>query len=197
MAREIVTHCDVDMRNDERVPGTTYTLDLGRGPREIDLCDVHAKELLGPLSSALDELGGKPLAPVKASSKATSKRSAAGATGTLDVDVLLAGARYGKVVPPEQRTHPCPFCPLDYTSATSVIAHARKAHGFASKATTTDVFGRVCPLCGQGGFDILATHALHVHELPSVAALFAAAREAGDPHGIVAERVGLAKAVRL
>jgi hypothetical protein len=190
MAREIVVHCDVDMRTGARVAGATYTLDLGRGPREIDLCEAHAKELVTPLQLVVDDLGSKPITPT---APQAGRRSGAATATSLD-RLVTSDARHGKP-PAGERSEPCPFCPLDYTTMTSIVTHCRNKHGFDPKATTADIFGRTCPICGAGGYDMLSTHAQHTHELGSVARLFAAAAAAGDEHGIVAERTALAENV--
>jgi hypothetical protein len=189
MAREIVAWCDVHMKVGERQPARTFTLDIGRGPRELDLCEVHEKELISPLADALEDFGAKPIAPASAVRRA--------ANGPKSVEALAsASVRHGKR-PTNERAHPCPFCPLDYTTMTSVVTHCRNKHGFASDATTADIFGRICPLCAAGGYDVMSSHAQQTHELGSVAALFAAAKEAGDEFGVVAERTALADNVML
>lgn len=189
MAREIVAWCDVDMRTDERVPAITYALDLGRGPREIDLCESHAKALLAPLVEVVEALGGKPSKPSKASPPIARQTAGSGS-----LDELLLSERRGRT-PAGERDHPCPWCPLNYANATGLLGHIRKAHGFTSDASAADVFGAQCPLCGQA-YGSLGNHASKSHDIPGVAALFAAAREAGDPYGVVAERTALASQVR-
>jgi hypothetical protein len=194
MAREIVLWCDVDMRDDQRVPGSTRTLDLGHGPREIDLCDQHAKQYLEPLADILDELGSRAERPQTLRPRADARK----VQGLSKLDNLLTTQRRGKLPDDDDdgRGFQCLFCTLDYTNSGSLRVHIRKLHGFTD-AGFPEIFGRACPLCGQSGYGALSVHALNTHNQPNVSALFVAAREAGDPHGIVAERVALAQNVRL
>lgn len=199
MAREIVVNCDLDMTAGERVPASTYTLDLGSGPREVDLCDGHREALLDPLIEVVEQYGSRPLGANGAHKHAAGQpRSRAvlpagsdpNALGTL-LDRARSGQRRGSA-PKGEREHACLFCPLDYASTGALRAHCGKQHGFGADDSIGAIYGRVCPLCGAGGYDVLTQHGARTHEIRSIAGLFAAAAAAGDPHGIVAERRSIA-----
>lgn len=192
MAREIVAWCDIEMANDERVEARTYTIALDGGPREIDLCDEHRKALIDPLRDVLASHGS--IVRQDGVAAATRRQSAAVAANTPQAlaERAARGSRRG-TAPAGERSHACLFCPLDYASPTSLISHCASAHGF--ERTSLAVFGRRCPMCGESGWTVLSQHGQHAHDVASVSRLFVAARDAGDPHGVVAERVALASNV--
>lgn len=58
MAKEIVAWCDPCMAKDERNPARSVMISLdGRKPVELDLCEVHDKELLADLRELIGEAG--------------------------------------------------------------------------------------------------------------------------------------------
>lgn len=65
MSKEIIkrTWCDNHERQGIQEPGEERRIDLGNGPRALDLCDPCDKELLEPLRELLGESGQPVLTP--------------------------------------------------------------------------------------------------------------------------------------
>lgn len=80
----------------------------------------------------------------------------------------------------------CPLCTDTPSTAHALTQHFRARHN----RTGSEVYGAVCPVCNHTGTaQGLGTHGRLAHGLTPVAALFAAATAAGDPHGVIASRV--------
>lgn len=83
----------------------------------------------------------------------------------------------------------CPLCTRRSPTTAALTMHLRERHG----TTLTELYGRVCPLCEA---ECVTTGALGVHGSTShgiergggVVALFARARDEGDPHDVIASR---------
>lgn len=91
MAQEIVTWCDVHMRQDERVPGRTFRLSLEGPLMEIDLCEQCDKAYLNEVRFLLEADGrpvgnGEPMAP--ATPEAPRERSKASKDTRSDVELF-------------------------------------------------------------------------------------------------------------
>jgi hypothetical protein len=56
-----VTHldmlCDICLAKGKEVPGDTVVVDLGAGPRAMELCPKDHNRLVGPLEAALEAHG--------------------------------------------------------------------------------------------------------------------------------------------
>jgi hypothetical protein len=85
-----------------------------------------------------------------------------------------------------QERLPCLFCDRTYLNADTVIGHCERDHG-AWLATSEAVYGNVCPACGDW-FVRLDQHSSMTHHR-QIALLFADARGADDPHGVVTTRL--------
>jgi hypothetical protein len=77
----------------------------------------------------------------------------------------------------------CLFC--DWRGSVGAYNAHVVRHGFA---TAGESYGGTCPLCGESGWEALGRHA-KAHQIESVFELFQSAIAAGDPHGVVAERL--------
>lgn len=53
MARELITWCDRHADRDENVKGLTRRLDIGQGPRDVDLCDDCHTEITETIAKLL------------------------------------------------------------------------------------------------------------------------------------------------
>lgn len=180
MAREIVLWCDAHLVDDERVPAQTVTVSIDGATTEIDLCDVDRKRYVEPLVELLREYGAPPETVVAAPSR-------------------RAPQRHG-IKPISGRAYECLWCGLDYAAESGLAQHVIKKHGFASLSVA---YGNRCPLCAIA-FPSLGRHANKDHRnlaprgrFEHYSQLFvAAARKAGDPHGIVDERVAAGQEVK-
>lgn len=81
---------------------------------------------------------------------------------------------------------PCLVCDASFANASTLMEHYGREH-HASLAFTANVYGTVCPACGET-FERLDQHASRTHRR-SLAVLFWEARRDGDQHGVVAVRV--------
>jgi hypothetical protein len=174
MAQEIVRLCDphlIDHRT--REPGQPYTVDLGNGPRVLDLCVEHHAELLKPLADALDLYGVKPV-----SGPIVKRRNKSGPAAA------LGRGESGRAAIPDG-VHACPFCTFTVNAISAMYRHMEAHHGFHGLQATMQ---RQCPLCGdrfaKGGTTSLAGHVQTAHAEPSVSRALLAARAAGDPYGV-------------
>lgn len=128
----IMAWCDACASDGQQELGETYTLELHpvmKGPRELELCDMHAAALgLPQLVASVDKYGRAPSSPVKPSVARPAARAAQSATGGKLVAAAAAGVRHGKQ-PAGKRELACPDCPLTYASASGLRGHVWKIHG--------------------------------------------------------------------
>jgi hypothetical protein len=176
MAQEIIRLCDpclVD--HGTRADGAPFTVDIGDGPRLLDLCEAHRDELIKPLADALYLYGVKPVggAPTLPRRRHRSPSAAASARGSSGPKAVLDGAQV------------CPFCTYTVDAVSAMYRHMHVQHGFTRLQR---VMGHQCPLCGDkfspGGKDNLTAHVLAAHGEPSVSRALLAGRAAGDPYGV-------------
>jgi hypothetical protein len=171
MAREIVAWCDVCLSEDRNSRGRTVSITLdGAIPVGLDLCDEHEDEQLGTLRALMSKYGA-PVQPVRKSAS------------------LQAPPREVKPEPPAVV---CPICRETRSTLQSMGQHLNRSHDISlpERAAAPAFFGLRCPVCGEGPFANLGIqHAIGSHpELQGGGpALFARARQLGDPHGVVAQ----------
>lgn len=177
MAREmqVMAWCDVHLADDEHVPmvaSHTAILDGGKS-RTLDLCEEHEAAMWKPLAGVVG-LGAlteqvQPLPP-------PARVMAAGLPPR-------PGGSHARSSDGNTRT--CLLCEATLEGRQVHNRHLVEAHGLPRPQA---LYGGLCPLCAhefatpQGH----ATHGWGVHQQPDLAALFAAAKAAGDPHGLVA-----------
>lgn len=89
------------------------------------------------------------------------------------------------VTPDDEKKEECLWCPKYRGTIGALQYHVRTKHGFNG---FIDAYGDHCPMCNDR-LTGLGQHGQRSHGVRSVAHLFEAAREAGDPFGIVAARV--------
>lgn len=181
MAQELVinTWCDVCMGDGGRKEiGESHQVALqGHAPRVIDLCERHAKTLVGLLDEALGLYGRRPDGvPKRPYTKRATTQPAEGTTPSPRVPVQ-GGAQ-------------CLVCGHQAPTSSALGQHIKQAHGLSM----TQMFGAACPLCGT---ELSATgmgmHLTKAHDVKGgMAAAFNVAREQGDPHGVVAVQDQLA-----
>lgn len=80
---------------------------------------------------------------------------------------------------------PCLWCEKTYTSVGGLDAHLKKHHRFA---TPEEAWGERCPACGSEDFIRMPTHASRTHHR-HISVLMHEAVQAGDPYGVVKERL--------
>src|SRR4051812_19775464 len=124
MATEIVRWCDVHMGVDERVPGAAHAVKLDGRDGSLDLCEVHAKELLGPLLDLLAPTATRDRGP-------GGRRPNPGG-----VPCRVCGVEYlpGRMSSHLRKVHDtgaaevygltCPVCGVEYLSTQALLAHA-------------------------------------------------------------------------
>jgi len=178
MAQEIVRVCDPCLvENGTRVDAAVVVLDLGAGPRAVDLCEAHQAELVKPLADAVDLWGVKPdpvPGKVKAPRKPRQQAAAAADGSTLVESMKTAGSVYA-----------CPWCDFEVNARTAFQSHAKRTHGVSS---VMRLIGTTCPVCGEvhsmAGPTNMDRHVKRVHGLASLSWAVRAARAIGDPFGV-------------
>lgn len=180
MATEIVRLCDPHLiDHGTRTPGEAYTIDLGDGPRVVDMCEEHRDELLKPLADALYLYGVKPVGVPAA--KQRNRSQPATATAVTRGEPGRQGGRRAIT----DGLHACPFCTFTVNAQSAIYRHMDRHHGFHNLQGAMD---HQCPLCGdrfpQSGKANLSMHVKNVHDQPTVTRALRAARDAGDPYGV-------------
>jgi hypothetical protein len=169
VSTRIYRACDACQDEGVDAPGTQ------RGPlfgRTIDLCDGHWDTMAKALAELVDRVG----VPVPVGETPVRKRRKGPVT-----------AAQPEVAPTLTDGVPCPLCGFPREDTKALGNHLRGKHGL----NVVDVYGMTCALCGDP-FDSGQAIGLHVTRGHGVsggmAAAFAQAEAAGDPHGVVAAR---------
>lgn len=180
MAREVqvLAWCDVHMAEDQRVPMVaTHTVALdGGAPRTLDLCEEHEAALWKPFADVA-ALGAKAEANGAPKAVQAGPRALGG--------IRRASPRTVTANKSDANTRVCLLCSATLEGRNIHDRHLVQAHGLPKVMA---LYGDACPFCGetfstpQG----LAIHGTNSHGHYDLAALFWAARDAGDPHGVVA-----------
>lgn len=140
-------------------PITTQHLELDDTQWEIDLCQLCEAELLSGLRIILSHYG----TPAQ-------KRKQVRPKGCAQAPVA------------------CPLCLQDRSNNRGIAIHLANEHGVKlSSRTHDDLYGAQCPLCGEETSLFDKVHAKRVHGLTRIYDVWAQARLAGDPHGVMAE----------
>jgi len=196
MARRIQVLCDLCLRDGKEVEGAELSAGVLLGKvapvtsRVLAACEMHVTEHFKPLVELLAEYG-EPIDSPPAT-PARRIRSTGGGVDKVVLDAQQSGVRKGKP-PVGDRDNECLWCPLTYTanSSSGFARHLKVAHGFAG---IKEAFEGMCPVCGQGHFDIMSAHVLRSHPemgFTSVTGPFTWARDNGDPHGVYAAKMEL------
>lgn len=125
MATEIVRLCDAHLFTDERVQGAPHTVQVDGKTGTVDLCDEHAKVLLGPVLDLM--------APEK--ERGVRKPE----PGPAECYLCSAPMRADRMSSHLKQVHGstlkdvygvwCPVCMEEKVSVQGVGTHARLAHG--------------------------------------------------------------------
>lgn len=201
MARDIVIWCDPCLAEDVRTPAMESVVALTLGeiksplPRVLATCEAHADQYLKPLAALLEEFGSPVEVPEQAG-RGGKKRSQqvsipAGPSGPQQDRTLFMleqnGSRKGKP-PTGPRGNQCLWCPLSYSNDGGGFSrHLKVAHGFNGMK---EAFGGVCPVCGEGQYELMGAHTKKAHAelgFATIPEAFLWARDNGDPHGVYAE----------
>lgn len=201
MAREIVVLCDPCLAEDVRTAAVESTVAVEIGAvkpnaklKALALCERHQTELLKPLADVLNEFGvavdGSPKAPAPLDGERRSGRGGRVTAEELAANAAATGKRKGRQ-PTGERLAQCLWCELAYTakSGSGFMRHLRVNHGFHG---FVEAFGGLCPLCGEGPYDLMLAHVQKTHPefgFIVVSQPFLWARDNGDPYGQYAERV--------
>lgn len=187
MAREIVTLCDPCLAEDVRSTGRTIEIGIEGKSRTVELCETHELQLLKPLADILGRFGQRVTLTAPAGSRTSVPRPPR-AAGPAAVDP--GAPRLGKP-PTGPRDLACIACEMTYSTPSGLAGHLVRIHGVSATATLSAAYGARCPLCGhEGSASGLGVHSGSAHHL-AIARAFTAARDAGDPFGVVAERVAV------
>lgn len=175
--------CDI---HDAQHEAVERTITVDGEPIIIDACDDYVTDLRnrGRLPVQTPSLNGK----VTPKAKAVPAKAAVAAKKAVSTKRRPGSKPLARktVKRPASTDSPCAFCP-EVVKPSSFQGHA-KTHGFV---TAMEGYGDTCPL-DLVKHGRLSNHAKEEHDLANVGQLFKAAVEAGDPHGIVAERRKLA-----
>lgn len=192
--------CDQHYSSEQtRVGAHSYVLSLpGTQNAELDLCAECAQEMLQPLAALLATAGrpaqvmSRPSAgkgPGKAAGRGPDRAASGGESG--------GPSRMGRPRKDDRVRKPgeigllseheggfgCMFCDMVSASFGGLKQHLSAKHAL----TVRMAFGTTCPLCGEE-HAMLGGHLTSAHMMPTHIHAFDAARAAGDPHGVVAER---------
>jgi len=210
MAQLVITKdlCDRHLNlkgGGEHVEGDTEEITINGKAYATELCPECRAKLLNSLIKFLEECGR--VVKGKAARGKSSRRQVAAKAGTATVHHFptvpgLApaevaestdvpgrpGPKSGKL-----RRHGCLWCPssdsrpsgcaVDYTSTTALLLHGIAKHGLGT--TMTEVYGLVCPLCGEDCPDKLGMHTRFKHADITVTEAFKQAEADGDKYGVV------------
>lgn len=166
MAQEIVTWCDVCMREDQKVPGSAVVIALNHmKPKALDLCETHVKELVDPLWTLLEEearpLGGseptipeEPSKPKKDSDYwtealeclvegcdySTRRRGSMREHTMKEHDTTLPRLEtiHGATIDGKRLKHTCPYCDpkVMFSHGAGMATHVRQTHAEESQEAT-------------------------------------------------------------
>lgn len=159
--------------SDDDALGRALTIDLGLGPRELDMCKACESPLAWLDMMELYSTVGRPVRAVGRQAKATPK--AAPREKAWDARTF-------------PREYPCLFCQESFTDNAPLVTHLHSEHGLDFNSLP-----RRCPLCGitmpvANAKTMIGVqrHCASVHG-KSMPATWRQARDEGDPHGMVAE----------
>lgn len=178
MVREIVTRawCDLHMMQDERVEmSETHEVTLDGEAFTLDLCAEHVADF-----QSFAELVRTGSAKTKTKTE-TPRAAAAASDFRADGSLRAKSSRHARI---------CLVCGDSRTAPQAFRNHLGDAHG----TDVGGVYGTTCPVCGKehGSVQALGIHGSKTHAdigALDVATLFQYARENGDPHGVVRERL--------
>lgn len=158
MAQEIVTWCDVCMRDGDRVPGSTLKVEVGDvGPSQVDLCSLHFEEYVTPLVSLIED--GRPL-ETEQKEKGKGKGAARYACPECGPEVTMTRssfrdhmpkfhgmtlaefeARIGETLDGKALTYECDFpgCGLKFSHPQGMGAHKRHVHNVVGTSRRGEV----------------------------------------------------------
>lgn len=174
MVREIVLRswCDFHMgEHDQPVPGTSsHAVTLDGRSFTVDLCDECAERFYNPLAERVANHsareGSDPKPPPSS-----------------------VRPPHTQTKPADYRPRNCFVCDKRFESRGVFDYHMEHEH----HAKTAEVFGLECPLCPAkfGRAQGLGVHATRKHTdvAHNIADLFDAAKEAGDPRGVIARQL--------
>jgi hypothetical protein len=174
--RELVIHswCDVCGQDGLRTPAASFTVSVrggteDSGPREVELCDVHAKEYLEALTLLLFTVGRTPNTPAVAAGRSATRAQVSAPRPAMTVTSVSAGGGYA-----------CPECGHGLKSFSSLQTHVKRLH----RCNVSSYYGDTCPFCAQA-FGRLAQHLNRAHQTPDIVQAFLLAKHEGDKHGVV------------
>jgi hypothetical protein len=174
---EVTLTCDACMAWEDRENADGVEVVPVVGDVALDLCPPH-RDATASVVALILQWASTPAEP-------TRNRRGGKRARTRRANAEAAPAR--PPVAPRAGYLPCPLCEYHGPSVGALGAHFRAAHGLTSR----DVYGDVCPLCQwHGSAQGLGLHGKRAHGVDGVGtpALFAAAEQAGDPHGVIASR---------
>ena len=194
MAKELVilSWCDVCQDEDTRTEGTSYTLGIGGGKLlEVELCERHGK----PVEEVIDLLAthGKPPTdelPVPGKRGPYKKREPA---QTVAMAERKRGAPLRQIDPRSDEAAKrnvmfCLICAVGFASEYGLNRHLADEHELSAMPKQSEVYGGVCPACGedQGQIRALSNHSTNVHHMAGPVGRLFALHAGEDKYGAVA-----------
>ena len=174
----IETWCDACRQEDPESmePAQSQEVQLGKLLRNLDLCERHQKQLLQPLLELMQAAGQTVRSSSTPGPRPRAKRQ---------------GAHNQGVAPA-----PCLWCPEVFPTQGGLSSHLMTNHQLTS--SITDAYGSTCPWCGKRPGKNMTSHlrAEHPDSPSDRPGAFLAAREAGDPAGVVAKLLAPQKRTR-
>ena len=178
----IETWCDACRAEDPESaePAESQEVQLGKLARSLDLCERHQKQLLQPLLELMQTAGQtvrSPTAPKPPKPRQPSKRPGAHSVGAAPA--------------------PCLWCPEVFPTQGGLSSHLMTNHQLTS--SIAGAYGDRCPWCGKGtGSKSMTGHLRNAHPDSPInrPQAFLAARDAGDPAGVVAKLLAPQKPTR-
>jgi hypothetical protein len=191
----VLSWCDVCQDEDTRTEGRSYTLGIGNGRLlEVELCDRHAKPVEEVIALLSDH--GKPPSdelPAPAKRGPYKKRETA---QTVTPAATAGRARRAPLQQIDPRSDEaakrnmmfCLLCAVGFASEYGLNRHLRDEHNLSSMPRQGDIYGGVCPACGedQGNVRALSNHTTFAHHMAGPVGRLFALHAGEDKYGVVA-----------
>lgn len=194
MAKELVilAWCDVCQEEDVRTEGTSYTLGIGNGRLlEVELCTRHGK----PVEQVMELLAAHGKQPSD-ELPAPGKRGPYKKQPQAVVSVATGGRRRSPLTKIDPRSDEaasrnamfCVLCAVGFGSDYGYRRHLADEHDLTSAPGQTEIYGGVCPACGEdtGHLRALSNHATNVHDMAGPVGRLFALNAKEDKYGVVA-----------
>jgi hypothetical protein len=170
--------CDICLADGTETDALPVAIGIDKTLKEMEMCGPHRAQFVGPVEDLLRAHG-------RAVDKMTRSHSGARPQHH-QAPQKVPGKRLH--LPPSEQPVVCLLDDATFNTDGGLRQHLTGTH----QTNVLGLYGHVCPLCqhqvgAQWNRHVSAAH----REFPNVSRLFAWARDNGDPHGVVKERLAL------